>query len=72
MFFTVNSNEEISMKKTFLTCLAVVALFAVATSATAITPVSSTAVADISPAFSIDRFFNGRLIDEHGAAAVAH
>ena len=34
-FFAVsNCNEEISMKKTFLTCLAVVALFAIATSAT--------------------------------------
>jgi len=27
---------------------------------------------ELNAAFSIDRFFNGRLIDEHGAAAVAH
>ena len=26
----------------------------------------------INEAFNIDRFSNGRLIDEHGAAAVAH
>jgi hypothetical protein len=36
-FLTVNRNEEISMKKTFVTCLAVVALFAIASSASAIT-----------------------------------
>jgi len=27
---------------------------------------------ELNAAFSIDRFFTGRLIDEHGAAAVAH
>lgn len=37
VFFRLNSNEEISMKKTFLTCMAVVALFAIATGASAIT-----------------------------------
>ena len=38
VFFAVNSNEEISiMKKTFLTCMAVVALLAIAASAGAIT-----------------------------------
>ena len=37
VFFAVNSNEEISMKKTFLTCMAVVALFAIASGAGAIT-----------------------------------
>ena len=26
----------------------------------------------LNEAFSLDRFFNGHLIDEHGAAAVAH
>jgi len=37
-FFAVNSNEEISiMKKTFLTCMAVVAVLAIASSAGAIT-----------------------------------
>jgi len=37
VFFAVNSNEEISMKKTFLTCMAVVALLAIASGAGAIT-----------------------------------
>jgi hypothetical protein len=37
VFFAVNSNEEISMKKTFLTCVAVVALLAIASGAGAIT-----------------------------------
>ena len=26
----------------------------------------------LNAAFSLDRFYNGHLIDEHGAAAVAH
>src|SRR5262245_26418730 len=37
VFSPVNCNEEISMKKTFLTCMAVLALFAIAGSAGAIT-----------------------------------
>jgi hypothetical protein len=37
VFFLVNCNEEISMKKTFLTCMAILALFAIAGSAGAIT-----------------------------------
>src|SRR5262245_3983489 len=36
-FRKVNRNEEISMKKTLLTCLAIVAVFAVASSASAVT-----------------------------------
>jgi hypothetical protein len=37
VFFAVNSNEEISMKKTLLTCTAILALLAIASSAGAIT-----------------------------------
>jgi hypothetical protein len=37
VFFCIERNEEISMKKTLVTCLAVVALFAIASSAVAIT-----------------------------------
>ena len=36
-FRKVNCNEEISMKKTLLTCLAIVAVFAIASSASAVT-----------------------------------
>src|SRR5262245_38767913 len=36
-FRTVNRNEEISMKKTLMTCLAIVAVFAIASSAVAVT-----------------------------------
>src|SRR6202035_2753581 len=37
VFYCIERNEEISMKKTLVTCLAVVALFAIASSAVAVT-----------------------------------
>ena len=69
VFFCIERNEEISMKKTLVTCLAVVALFAIASSAVAITctvdkrPAATLLVPYFAASFNSDGSINGSGID---------
>jgi hypothetical protein len=69
VFYCIERNEEISMKKTLVTCLAVVALFAIASSAVAITctvdkrPAATLLVPYFAASFNADGSVDGTGID---------
>jgi hypothetical protein len=69
VFYCIERNEEISMKKTLVTCLAVVALFAIASSAVAITctvdkrPAATLLVPYFAASFNADGSIDGTGID---------